>query len=131
MSNDDFTYKQGQDYLTAPILAERVLWDSVPHPFIESNATALGLAPMSPEGLHNAHVQSHVRTDALKELLALTGVLSGLSYDAMTRAILVGRGSVELPREIRPLMFTACVAVIANLVDLGALAVPADDSENN
>lgn len=124
------TFDPSADYHTMETLGQRLLWDSVPHGFVHTHAEAFGLPPASPEGRHVEHVASHVRTDAVKELLGLTTLLSGLSYTALQRAILVGRGSVELPREVQVLVNAACVAVIANLVDLGALSVPTDDSEN-
>lgn len=124
------TFDPRADWHTMETLAQRLLWDCLPHTFVVAHPEALGLPPASPEGRQVEHVASHVRTDAVKELLPLVATLSGLSYTALERAILVGRGSVELPREVQVLINAACVGVIANLVDLGALAVPTDDSEN-
>lgn len=111
-----------------PAIRRALVWDLVPHDFVDAFMELDEMIPGSAEGLEFEHNQSHRRSGNIKELLPWVMVASRVSADIILKAILEDTPAEEIPEDIglieqwySGMFFKVTSAVIGNLVDWGMI----------
>lgn len=119
------------EIISGEMWRKRFCWDVAPCDKAEIVREAMGLNPASPEVEDMEHRQSHERLAAAAPMMPMLQMFAQFATEAAVNAILV-EGDIEVPeyqkREMMektlPVVYQSSWAILAELIDMGALHFP-------
>lgn len=129
MGRSQVTDKDNLPIPTDKLLRRRIMWDTLPCNAVSTAYVANGLLPGSEEGDLIEHAASHKRINQVVPIYTELVLHSSVAGAVLGRAILESQGESDFddsdPRiqQYMKVMQAGSIAVLANLIDSGAVAI--------